>query len=299
MKLLMYSMFSLLALVDRNSSDPIVKFESAVRETPGVQEDRTATDTARPNTASRAEMNSFPGMVKDFITISYNDQSGNDHSEKVYGLRNKNKKDTLHVEGDILMNFPTKGTKGVGTQHVWGVKNRVIYLYYRIDPAFPDSGRILRAFQMWASGLPIKFVHANSLQNDYAEFIPSFNTQSYVGREGGRQTIEISSLASPGNVCHEIGHALGLYHEMSRKDRDQYVLVICGDDVNYMHAFESDPYAIDLGGYDFYSIMHYPTSDCMQVQPKYKPQLPAKIPGQRDQPSAGDFQALKTLYHVQ
>ena len=45
-----------------------------------------------------------------------------------------------------------------------------------------------------------------------------------IGRDGGEQTINISS-AGVGSYYHEIGHALGLIHEQKRNDRDSFVTI--------------------------------------------------------------------------
>lgn len=48
---------------------------------------------------------------------------------------------------------------------------------------------------------------------------------SYVGCQGGEQPVYFSSTCSVGNLCHEIMHALGMYHEHNRQDRDQYITI--------------------------------------------------------------------------
>lgn len=48
---------------------------------------------------------------------------------------------------------------------------------------------------------------------------------SFVGCRGGAQPLYYSASCSVGNLCHEIIHALGLHHEHTRKDRDQYITV--------------------------------------------------------------------------
>lgn len=48
---------------------------------------------------------------------------------------------------------------------------------------------------------------------------------SFVGCQGGAQSLFYSSACTVGNLCHEVIHALGLHHEHSRGDRDQHITV--------------------------------------------------------------------------
>ena len=87
---------------------------------------------------------------------------------------------------------------------------------------------------------------------------------SYVGRQGGSQEISLGSGCMHFRiVVHELGHALGFYHEHTRPDRDDYINVLYENIYDY---FEPQFSKIPVGesdtlglGYDIQSIMHYNT----------------------------------------
>ena len=72
----------------------------------------------------------------------------------------------------------------------------------------------------------------------------------------------IYSNGSPqyGTVRHEMGHAVGLEHEMNRCDRDYFITINFNNLFPQLHGQYQkycDVEHQDLGLYDFESIMHY------------------------------------------
>jgi len=89
-----------------------------------------------------------------------------------------------------------------------------------------------------------------------------YNNPSY-GRTGVNTiTLQKDGCMYKGTIMHEIGHSIGLFHEQSRPDRDDYVTVhnynIYDPRMAYNFKKESKLSIDSLGkDYDFESMMHY------------------------------------------
>lgn len=117
---------------------------------------------------------------------------------------------------------------------------------------------------------------------------------SNVGRQGGRQYIRCDLDGGGFNkrsVKHEIGHAVGLYHEHQRMDRDKFV--------HFRKGGKAADYAkkgSSYGDYDFNSIMHYHfDGSSLLVEKAGTITSGAELVGTQDRLSSGDIAALNYL----
>lgn len=139
---------------------------------------------------------------------------------------------------------------------------RAYYIPYEIDSSAADqTAEIEAAIAHWALHTHVRLVKRTGYfadRPDYITFIHQADIcASPVGKQGGEQFI-YSDHCGRGALVHEIGHAIGLRHEQSRSDRDQFVTInFANIQDGKAHNFSLSPDYVKHIDYDYDSIMHY------------------------------------------
>ena len=176
------------------------------------------------------------------------------------------------MEGDILVRdgvpFGRAKPSAAFSYNSWF--NGVVAYEFDANATQGFRDTALMAMQQWQAvgyGTNVRFV-PRTLEPSYLHIQRSVVNNAMIGYNFGVNVVNIVSTTSVFTIAHEFGHALGLYHEQSRLDRNTYVTVnygnVCqdccrntsGNPVSCNSNFDLLP--IDSWGpYDFDSVMHY------------------------------------------
>ena len=216
------------------------------------------------------------------------------------------------AEGDIVLGrVSSDGTvlgdnqRGLGQSRLldrW--TNGIVPYTFSDEISDTERQLALAAIAHWNQYTSISLVeltaeNAGNFSNNIM-FESSNSCASFVGMRGGEQQLWISESCGVGSIIHEIGHAVGLFHEHTRNDRDNYIRValeniVAGKEFNF-DVLNSN--STLLGEYDYGSIMHYGKAffsangqDTIEVFGD------AEI-GQRVALSDRDIQSVNTLYET-
>ncbi|GFT56172.1 astacin-like metalloprotease toxin 1 [Trichonephila clavipes] len=126
--------------------------------------------------------------------------------------------------GDILGVDPNDRNAVVNKLQIWtgGI------VPYEEDPGLKKTVMkfvLEKAFDHYKKHTCIKFVPRTN-EKDYIRLFPGQGCYSYVGHVGGQQPVSLGEGCGwEGTIIHELGHAIGFYHEQNRSDRDDYLII--------------------------------------------------------------------------
>lgn len=159
-------------------------------------------------------------------------------------------------EGDILVEEYNQDKANSTRFGKW--KNGVVP--YVIDSAIPDVKKIYDAIDEYHLKTSVRWIpRTNEKDYVYFKYNGEKSCSSWIGRFGGKQTIRVPNWCDKGGVIHEMMHAIGFYHEQSRRDRNKYIKIKWRN-IKPIYAFNFfiAPFSILHGIFDFNSIMLYP-----------------------------------------
>ncbi|XP_076018770.1 high choriolytic enzyme 2-like [Genypterus blacodes] len=178
-----------------------------------------------------------------------------------------------------------------------------VYVPYLIANQYSkqEVDLIKRGLNSFSASTCIRFFQRSN-QRDFLYIQSLDGCYSFVGRQGGTQTVSLSRQGCIyyGTVQHELLHALGFNHEQCRSDRDQHIRVLLnnvikGQDYNF-RKIET----LNQGTpYDYGSVMHY--GRLAFSKDNYNPTMvavpnPNAVFGTATQMSQNDINRINLLY---
>ncbi|MBT6326308.1 MAG: hypothetical protein HOJ35_10095 [Bdellovibrionales bacterium] len=209
--------------------------------------------------------------------------------------------DHFVMDGDILVEPINNNTNKAVSRRLKNKKWKKGIIYYTVDLSIPNIDRVYQAIEYYDNNTPIQFKPRID-EKDFVHFKNngSNGCSSYVGRVGGRQVINVPDWCGKGSLIHEVFHALGFYHEQSRRDRNKYIKIKWFNiKFKQWHNFFRHIFAKSYGDFDFDSLMLYPSFNSFAVDSKL-PTITKRdgstFTAQRSSLSENDLNALSTLY---
>lgn len=191
-------------------------------------------------------------------------------SKKKWTLENVEEPPNLMKNNDELSKIVHMHSHARVTRAATAKKERIWdfgVIPYEIDGNFSGGHKALfkQAMRHWENFTCIKFVERNPVDHpNYIVFTERpCGCCSFVGKRGnGPQAISIGKNCDKfGIVVHELGHVVGFWHEHTRPDRENHVVIeknniMQGQEYNFNKLTEEEVNSLGLP-YDYDSIMHY------------------------------------------
>ena len=212
-------------------------------------------------------------------------------------------------QGDIVLDHvdepnPSGVGNGIGivyASNMWPKVGNVFEIPYTITSGDQKVTNSIATFNTIFSGFMQWVPRTN--ETDYVDFNLDVNDHSQVcnsseGRVGGKQ--EIGGSIDCTDQLHEMGHAVGIWHEQSRSDRNSYVNITYSNIIKILQPnFDQlQDNAQDIGFYDYASTMEYGAYTFSKNGKPTIETIPPGIPLVSASPgySAGDIDNIRRTY---
>nr|DBA24329.1 TPA: hypothetical protein GDO54_012002 [Pyxicephalus adspersus] len=204
-------------------------------------------------------------------------------------------------EGDIKL-APNERNSIIGDQYRWPIP-----VPYYLEDSLDINAKalVLEAFERYRLKSCIDFKPWEGEPN-YISVFKESGCWSYIGnlRRGKQQLSLGNNCDRLATIQHEFLHALGFWHEQSRSDRDDYVIIMWdrirnGTQNNFNTYNDTRSTALNVP-YDYTSVMHYgKTAFQIGSEPTIVTRIAAfsDVIGQRMDFSDYDLEKLNRLYN--
>ncbi|VDP04084.1 unnamed protein product [Heligmosomoides polygyrus] len=140
------------------------------------------------------------------------------------------KKQAISILKEVSGMMSAKGSRGrrsfdADPKSKWSTRAPIKYRFHESLDFYAISN-IIKAIRYWENVTCLEFENSPDVSEDedYIEFFQGQGCYSMIGRNGGRQGISIGeNCVKAGVIEHEIGHAIGMWHQQSRPDAQSYI----------------------------------------------------------------------------
>lgn len=145
-------------------------------------------------------------------------------------------------------------------------------VYYTLSNSILNNRNLLtrvnNAIREYNTRTNVRWVQASSNTPSYVNFVHSGRNGSdgsaTIGRQSGYKFVSLDGNAPLGTIIHEMGHTIGLFHEHTRRDRDNHLIINWNNiQQGQNHNFQKYNLSnigndgVDLVPFDINSVMMY------------------------------------------